>query len=77
MLLMAYGIVRLEHGLAGWELTAGAVGGGLLLVGLFTAIERRSSSPLVRLGVLRRGPMVRADLGALLSWGPSWDSSSS
>ncbi|MFI9584939.1 MFS transporter [Streptomyces sp. NPDC052236] len=66
MLLMAYGIVRLEHGLSGWATTAGAVGGGLLMVGLFTVIERRSSSPLVRLGLLRKASMVRADLGALL-----------
>ena len=66
MLLMAYGIVRLEHGLAGWGTTVAAAGGGLLLVWLFTVIERRSASPLVRLGILRRASMVRADLGALL-----------
>ncbi|MDP9863779.1 MULTISPECIES: MFS transporter [Streptosporangium] len=29
-------------------------------------IERRSASPLVRLGILRSGPLVRANLGALL-----------
>ncbi|MFD3435904.1 MFS transporter [Streptomyces sp. NPDC058685] len=66
MLLLAYGIVRLEHGLAGWGATAAAIGGGLLLVGLFILVERRSSAPLVRLGILRRASMVRADLGALL-----------
>ncbi|MER5767816.1 MFS transporter [Streptomyces sp. NPDC001985] len=69
MLLLAYGILRLEHGLHGWVLTVAAVMGGLFLVGLFTAIERRSPAPLVRLGILRRAQMVRADLGALLFLG--------
>ncbi|MFF2063696.1 MFS transporter [Streptomyces sp. NPDC058200] len=66
MLLLAYGIVRLEHGGSGWELTAGAFAAGLLLVGLFTLIERRSAAPLVRLAIFRKASMVRADLGALL-----------
>ncbi|MFF2844845.1 MFS transporter [Streptomyces sp. NPDC058001] len=66
MLLTAYGIVRLEHGLVGWPLTAGAVAAGLLLVGTFVAVERRSAAPLVRLGIFRMSSVVRADLGALL-----------
>ncbi|MFI1396274.1 MFS transporter [Streptomyces sp. NPDC020681] len=66
MLLLAYAIVRLEHGPEGWGTTVAAGAGGLLLVALFTVIERRSASPLVRLGILRRTSMVRADLGALL-----------
>ncbi|MFI1013552.1 MFS transporter [Streptomyces sp. NPDC020965] len=69
MLLLTYGIVRLEHGLDGWAVTVAAVGGGLLLIGLFVGIERRSPAPLVRLGLLRRGQLVRADLGALLFLG--------
>ncbi|MFF8960578.1 MFS transporter [Streptomyces sp. NPDC014894] len=69
MLLLTYGIVRLEHGFDGWAITLAAVGAGLLLIGLFTAIERRSPAPLVRLGILRRGSLVRADLGALLFLG--------
>jgi MFS family permease len=66
MLLVAYGVVRLEHGLAGWPLTAAAVALGLALVGVFVAVERRSAAPLVRLGIFRTGTVVRADLGALL-----------
>jgi sugar phosphate permease len=31
----------------------------------FVAVERRTSSPLVRLGILRSGPLVRANLGAM------------
>lgn len=66
MLLLAYGIVRLEHGTEDWLRTAGVFAAGLLLLGLFVVIERRAAAPLVRLGIFRRAAMVRADLGALL-----------
>lgn len=66
MLLLAYGIVRLEHGTTDWAWTAGAFAAGLFLIAVFVLIERRSPAPLVRLSLLRRAPMVRADLGALL-----------
>ncbi|MFE7130298.1 MFS transporter [Streptomyces sp. NPDC057638] len=69
MLLLAYGVIRLEHGFEGWGWTLAALGSGALLVALFTAIERRAATPLVRLGILRNRPMVRADLGALLLLG--------
>ncbi|GAA3413519.1 MFS transporter [Streptosporangium vulgare] len=39
------------------------------MLAAFVAIERRSASPLVRLGILRSGPLVRANLGALLFGG--------
>ncbi|MGW0485475.1 MFS transporter [Nonomuraea sp. NPDC003214] len=66
MLLLVYGVVRLEHpgdGLAG---TLGVFGAGFLLLVAFVLIERRAAYPLVRLGILRSGPLVRANLGALL-----------
>ncbi|MGX1883589.1 MFS transporter [Streptomyces sp. NPDC055287] len=66
MLLLAYGVVRLEHGFDGWRLTVAVVAAGLLLVATFVAVERRSAAPLVRLALLRKATMVRADLGALL-----------
>lgn len=66
MMLLAAGVVRLEHGGSGWQLTAGAFAAGLLLVYVFVAVERRSPAPLVRLAIFRRASMVRADLGALL-----------
>ncbi|MFI1715379.1 MFS transporter [Streptomyces litmocidini] len=66
MLLLAYGVVRLEHGLDDWTVTAAALAAGLLLAGVFVAVERRAATPLVRLGILRRAPLLRADLGALL-----------
>lgn len=66
MLLLAYGIVRLEHGTRGWELTLAAVLAGLALIGGFVAVERRTVVPLVRLGIFRTGSVVRAGLGAML-----------
>lgn len=66
MLLLAFGIVRMEHGLDGWPLTAFVVAAGLVLAGVFAAVERRAAAPLVRLGLLRKASTVRADLGALL-----------
>ncbi|KAB8183232.1 MFS transporter [Microbispora catharanthi] len=66
MLLLVYGMVRLEHPGDGPGLTAGAIAAGLALLGLFVAIERRSSSPLVRLGILRTAPLVRVNAAALL-----------
>ncbi|MEU6427740.1 MFS transporter [Microbispora sp. NPDC046973] len=66
MVLLVYGMVRLEHPGEGPGLTAGTIAAGLALLGLFVAIERRSSSPLVRLGMLRAAPLVRVNAAALL-----------
>ncbi|WP_433231755.1 MFS transporter [Actinomadura formosensis] len=66
MLLLVYGVVRLEHPGDGPGLTGGVFAAGLALLGLFVAVERRSSSPLVRLGILRTAPLVRVNVGALL-----------
>ncbi|MBB5954953.1 MFS family permease [Saccharothrix tamanrassetensis] len=41
------------------------VGGAALLV-LFVVVERRAAEPLVRLGILRMGNLVRANVAALL-----------
>ncbi|MFF9810021.1 MFS transporter [Streptomyces coeruleorubidus] len=69
MLLLAYGIVRLEHRGEGLGLTLGALTAGLALVAAFIVIERRAKAPLVRLGIFRQAAVVRADLGALLFLG--------
>ncbi|MDA0636452.1 MFS transporter [Nonomuraea sp. MCN248] len=66
MLLLAYGVVRLERPGDGPALTAGVFVAAFLLLGAFVAIERRSSSPLVRLGILRSAPLVRVNAAALL-----------
>jgi MFS family permease len=66
MLLLAYGVVRLEHGGDGLRATLAAFAAGFTLLAAFAAVERRTSTPLVRLGILRSGPLVRANVGALL-----------
>lgn len=66
MLLLAYGVVRLEHPTVGLLVTVGVFAAGLALLAAFVAIERRAAAPLDRLGLLRNGPLVRANLGALL-----------
>ncbi|MEV6962578.1 MFS transporter [Streptomyces sp. NPDC051207] len=65
MLLLVFTVVQAPE--TGWTsartvLSFAAV--AALLVA-FVTVERRSASPLVRLGVLRSGPQVRAQLGAL------------
>ncbi|MEW2356040.1 MFS transporter [Spirillospora sp. NPDC029432] len=69
MLLLVYGVVRLEHPTRDPLLTAAVFAGGLALLAAFTAIERRAAAPLVRLGILRSGGLVRANIGALLLTG--------
>ncbi|MEV4628129.1 MFS transporter [Micromonospora sp. NPDC049523] len=66
MLLLAYGVVRLERPGDGPAGTVAAFLGGLLLLALFVSIERRSANPLVRLGILRNPALVRTNLAALL-----------
>ncbi|WP_163504840.1 hypothetical protein [Fodinicola acaciae] len=59
MLLIIFDVTRLERPSL---LTAAAfAAGGVLLAG-FVAIERRSRTPLVRLAILRSGPLVRANV---------------
>jgi MFS family permease len=66
MLLLVYGVVRLEHSDNGWAGTAGVFVGGLALLAAFVVIERWSANPLVRLGILRSASLVRTNLAALL-----------
>jgi MFS family permease len=66
MLLLVYGVIRLENPGKGLGWTMGTFVVGLALIAAFVAIERRSASPLVRLGILRSGPLMRANLGAML-----------
>ncbi|MGW0812930.1 MFS transporter [Streptomyces viridiviolaceus] len=65
MLLLVFTVVQAPE--AGWA-SARTVLSFVAVVALlvaFVAVERRSPSPLIRLGVLRSGAQVRAQLGAL------------
>ncbi|MFJ9031493.1 MFS transporter [Streptomyces sp. NPDC102274] len=64
IVLLVLGVERASHTGIGW--TLGMLGAGLVLLAVFVAVERRSASPLVRLGIFRNGPLVRANLSALL-----------
>ncbi|WP_342237375.1 MFS transporter [Inquilinus sp. OTU3971] len=66
MLAAAYAVTRLEHPGEGLPWTLAAFAASLVLALLFVAIERRTDTPLVRLGLLRAGSLVRANLSALL-----------
>lgn len=64
ILLLVFGVERATHVPAAW--TVGTVGTALLLFLAFAAIERASSSPLVRPGIFRSGSLVRANAAGLL-----------
>ncbi|RJL31012.1 MFS transporter [Bailinhaonella thermotolerans] len=64
IMLLVLGVERAAHVEIGW--TAAIVAAGLALIALFVVIERRSPAPLLRLGILRSGPLVRANLAGLL-----------
>ncbi|MBD2900007.1 putative MFS-type transporter EfpA [Actinomadura sp. RB99] len=66
MLLLVYGVVRLERAGDGPFVTAGVFAAALALLRLFARVERRSPSPLVRPGLLRTAPLVRVNAAALL-----------
>ncbi|MFF2656311.1 MFS transporter [Kitasatospora sp. NPDC058032] len=66
MLLLVHTVVRIGEPDAATALTLAELAGGLALLAVFAAVERRSAAPLVRLGLLRSGPLLRANLGALL-----------
>ncbi|WP_163859411.1 MFS transporter [Paenibacillus elgii] len=64
MLLLVYGVVEASNMGLSW--TIGALVCSAVLLSVFVVIERRSASPLVRLGIFAAGSLVRANLGAML-----------
>jgi MFS family permease len=64
MLLLVYAVVRAPDVALGATLVTAAA--GVALLAAFVAIERRSASPLVRLGILRSGSLARTNLGAMV-----------
>jgi MFS family permease len=69
MLLLVRTIVEAPD--TGWSApeTIGGIGLAVAILAAFVAIERRSANPLVRLGILRSGPLVRANLGMMTMFG--------
>ncbi|WP_062356454.1 MFS transporter [Herbidospora yilanensis] len=63
MLLLIYGVVRLEQPDL-WAVPIFAAGFGL--VAAFVAIERRAEHPLLRLGLLKTGTIARTNVSAIL-----------
>ncbi|MFF4986459.1 MFS transporter [Streptosporangium saharense] len=64
IMLLVLGVERAAHVSAGQ--TAVTVAAGFALAALFVVVERRSAAPLLRLGILRSRPLVRANLAGLL-----------
>ncbi|CAM5465064.1 MFS transporter [Streptomyces spiroverticillatus] len=64
IVLLVLGVERASHTGALW--TVGTLAASLLLFAAFVVIERRSASPIVRLGILRNAALVRANIVGLL-----------
>jgi MFS family permease len=64
MLLLVFTVVRAPDVKPASTLVT--LAGSVALLAAFVAIERRSATPLVRLGILRSGSLARANLGAML-----------
>lgn len=64
IVLLVLGVERSAHSSAGW--TTATIAAGLVLAAVFVLVEHRSAAPLIRLGLLRSGALVRANLAGLL-----------
>ena len=69
MLLLVFAVVEAPS--AGWGSlrTIASLLGAAALMTVFVLAERRVRHPLVRLGILRSGPIVRANLGLVILFG--------
>jgi EmrB/QacA subfamily drug resistance transporter len=65
MLLLVFTLVEAPDQGWGSPRTLGSLALAGAILATFVAIERRTASPLVRLGILRSGSLVRANLGAM------------
>jgi MFS family permease len=64
VVLLVFTVERVAHATPAW--TIGTVTLSLAFIGAFIAVERRAANPLVRLGIFRSGPLVRANLIGML-----------
>ncbi|WP_246518470.1 MFS transporter [Thermocatellispora tengchongensis] len=69
MLLLVYGVVEAPE--VGWgsPRTIATLAGAVALLAVFVLTEMRVRHPLVRLGILRSAPLVRANLGLVILFG--------
>ncbi|TDC13070.1 MFS transporter [Streptomyces sp. 8K308] len=67
IVLLVLGVERATHTAGTW--TALTIAASLALLTTFVLVERRAATPLLRLGLLRSGPLLRANLVALLLFG--------
>ncbi len=69
MLLFVFAVVQAPE--AGWgsARTLGSIAAAVALLALFVTVELRVKHPLVRLAILRSGPLVRANLGLVILFG--------
>ncbi|MCF6429267.1 MFS transporter, partial [Amycolatopsis tucumanensis] len=73
--LTVFAIVRAPEQGWGSAATLGALAGGIVLLGIFLAIQRSRRVPLVRLGIFRTPNLGAANLAQLLlgaAWIPMW-----
>ncbi|MDX3231266.1 MFS transporter [Streptomyces sp. ME19-01-6] len=63
IVLLVLAVERAAH--TGVGQTLGTLAAGFVLLTVFVLTERRAAAPLVRLGILRSGSLVRANLSAL------------
>jgi MFS family permease len=66
MLLLVRTVVEAPDKGWGSAITVGSFALTAALLATFVAIEMRSTAPLVRLGILRSAPLLRANLGAMI-----------
>ncbi len=65
VLVLVYALVEApEAGWGSWQ-TVGLLAAAAVLLATFAVIEHRTAHPLVRLRVLRSGPLVRANIGGM------------
>jgi MFS family permease len=69
MLLLVRTIVEAPNTGWGAPATIGGLVVAVLLLATFVGIERRSANPLVRLGILRSAPLLRANIGMMTMFG--------
>ncbi|WP_239514079.1 MFS transporter [Streptosporangium sp. 'caverna'] len=69
MLLLVYTVVEAPQSGWGSARTIASLAGAAVLLAAFVVTELRVKHPLVRLGILRSGPIVRANLGLVILFG--------